>query len=96
MGFPEHKYYVGVAQPWRFKVVDSGLVIPESPWEQAATVFPAVDLELLTLEIEKSLAPLATATVVSPLATPVMTPFLSPIATPEATSASVPSVAGPP
>ena len=51
-GYPEGKYYVGVAQPWRFDVSDTKQVLPESPWEEAVRFFPSQTLDSIVYQIE--------------------------------------------
>jgi hypothetical protein len=52
LGHPEGKYYVGVAQPWRFDVSDTKQVLPESPWEEAVRFFPSQTLDSIVYQIE--------------------------------------------
>ncbi len=52
LGYPEGKYYVGVAQPWRFDISDTVRVVPESPWEGAGNFFPPQALETIIQQIE--------------------------------------------
>lgn len=52
LGYPEGKYYVGVAQPWRFSVSDTKQVLPESPWEGAINFFPSQTLNNIVYQIE--------------------------------------------
>jgi hypothetical protein len=54
LGFPDGKYYVGVAQPWRFAILDATKVVPESPWEGASQYFPQMTLENFISQMDQS------------------------------------------
>jgi hypothetical protein len=85
MGFPQGKYYVGVAQPWRFSIDDACYVKPESTLANADNLFPRRHLASV---IEQVLHPESEA-IPTPSSTSVpcrnltnVNPFISPIPTP--------------
>ncbi len=77
LGFPDGKYYVGVAQPWRFVILEATKVVPESPWEGASQYFPQMTLENFINKIDQT--ELLTSPYPPPLTpTPSPTPQSSP------------------